>query len=134
MQLKRLIKSTRNIEPFKRYQLDDCFVVERNGIQEFRSEYKERCILYIRMKLAQMKKEDGEKMKRLIKTRKNIEPFKVYQVDNGYIAELNDVEVFRTKHQHLATSFCEIELAQQRREKNEAIFRDIQEKKAQGIL
>ena len=73
-------------------------------------------------------------LKRLIKTRKKIEPFKVYQVEDGFVAELNDVEVHRTKHQHLATSFCEIELAQQRREKNEAIFRDIQEKKAQGIL
>ena len=73
-------------------------------------------------------------MKRLIKTRKKIEPFKVYQIEDGYIAELNDVEVFKTKHQHLATSYCEIQLAEQRRAKNEAIFQDIQEKKAQGIL
>lgn len=73
-------------------------------------------------------------LKRLIKTRKKIEPFKVYQVEDGFVAELNDVEVFRTKHQHLCTSYCEIELAQQRKLKNEAIFRNIQELKAQGIL
>ena len=73
-------------------------------------------------------------LKRLIKTRKKIEPFKVYQIEDGYIAELNDVEVFRTKHQHLCTSHCEIQLAEQRRQKNEAIFQNIQSLKAQGIL
>jgi hypothetical protein len=74
-------------------------------------------------------------LKRLIKTRKKIEPFKVYQVaEKEWIAELNDVEVFRTKHQHLCTSHCEIQLAEQRRQKNEAIFQNIQSLKAQGIL
>ena len=73
-------------------------------------------------------------MKRLIKTRYNIEPYKVYQLENEYIAELNDVEVYRTKHQHLCTSHCEIQLAEQRRQKNEAIFQNIQSLKAQGIL
>lgn len=73
-------------------------------------------------------------LKRLIKTRRPIEPFKVYQIEDGYIAELNDVEVFRTKHQHLCTSYCEIELAQQRRQKNEAIIQNIQALKAQGVL
>lgn len=73
-------------------------------------------------------------MKRLIKTRINIAPFKVYQLENQYIAELNDVEVFRTKHQHLCTSFCQIELAKQKKLKNEAIYNNIQELKAQGIL
>ncbi len=73
-------------------------------------------------------------MKRLIKTRKKIEPFKVYQVDDGYIAELNDVDVFRTKHQHLCTSYCEIELAKQRNQKNEAIIQNIQALKAQGVI
>ena len=73
-------------------------------------------------------------MKRLIKTRKKIEPFKVYQIEDGYIAELNDVEVFRTKHQHLCTSYCEIQLAEQRNLKNQLIMQNIQELKAQGII
>ena len=73
-------------------------------------------------------------MKRLIKTRKKIEPFKVYQVEDGYIAELNDVRVFRTKHQHLCTSFCEIKLAEERNFKNQLIMQNIQELKAQGII
>ena len=73
-------------------------------------------------------------MKRLIKTRYNIEPYKVYQLENEYIAELNDVEVYRTKHQHLCTSFCQIELAKQKKLKNEAIYNSLQELKAQGIL
>ena len=73
-------------------------------------------------------------MKRLIKTRYNIEPYKVYQLENEYIAELNDVEVYRTKHQHLCTSYCQIELAKQKKLRNEAIINSIQELKAQGIL
>ena len=73
-------------------------------------------------------------MKRLIKTRYNIEPYKVYQLENEYIAELNDVEVYRTKHQHLCTSYCQIELAKQKKLRNEAIIKSIQELKAQGIL
>lgn len=73
-------------------------------------------------------------MKRLIKTRINIHPFKVYQLENEYIAELNDVEVYRTKHQHLCTSYCQIELAKQKKLKNEAIYNSLQELKAQGIL
>ena len=73
-------------------------------------------------------------MKRLIKTRYNIEPYKVYQLENEYIAELNDVEVFRTKHQHLCTSECLQLLAVQKKLKNEAIINSIQELKAQGIL
>ena len=58
MQLKRLIKTRRPTEPFKKYQEDNYFIVERNDIQEFRSEYLERCNLYIQMKLAQMRKEN----------------------------------------------------------------------------
>jgi hypothetical protein len=50
------------------------------------------------------------------------------------VAELNDVEVFRTKHQHLCTSYCEIELAKQRNQKNEAIIQNIQALKAQGVI
>ena len=73
-------------------------------------------------------------MKRLIKTRYNIEPYKVYQIENEYIAELNDVEVFRTKHQHLCTSECLQLLAVQKKLKNEAIIKSMQELKAQGIL
>ena len=73
-------------------------------------------------------------LKRLIKTRKKIEPFKVYQVEDGFVAELNDVEVFRTKHQHLCTSYCEIQLAEQRNLKNQLIIQNIEQLKAQGIL
>ena len=73
-------------------------------------------------------------LKRLIKTRKKIEPFKVYQIEDGFVAELNDVEVFRTKHQHLCTSYCEIQLAEQRNLKNQLIMQNIQELKAQGII
>ena len=73
-------------------------------------------------------------MKRLIKTRINLDPFKVYQVEDAFIAELNDVEVYRTKHQHLCTSYCRIKLAEERNQKNEAIIQNIQELKAQGIL
>ena len=73
-------------------------------------------------------------MKRLIKTRIKIEPFKVYQLEDSYIAELNDVEVFRTKHQHLATSFCQIKLAEQRKQKNESIVNSLNVLKASGII
>ena len=37
-------------------------------------------------------------LKRLIKTRIKIDPYKVYQLEDSYIAELDDQEVFRTKH------------------------------------
>ena len=73
-------------------------------------------------------------MKRLIKTRINIAPYQVYQLDDAYSAELNDVEVFRTKHQHLATSYCQIKLAEQRKLKNEMILKNINTLKAQGII
>jgi len=73
-------------------------------------------------------------MKRLIKTRYNIHPYKVYQIDEGYIAELNDVEVFRTKHQHLATSYCEIKLAEQRNLINQQKIEQVKEFRAQGII
>ena len=73
-------------------------------------------------------------LKRLIKTRIKIEPYKVYQIEDSYIAELNDVEVFRTKHQHLCTSYCEIQLAEQRNLKNQLIIQNIQELKSQGII
>ena len=73
-------------------------------------------------------------MKRLIKTRINIAPYQVYQLDDAYSAELNDVEVFRTKHQHLATSYCQIKLAEQRKLKNEIILENINTLKAQGII
>ena len=73
-------------------------------------------------------------LKRLIKTRTNINPYKVYQLEDEYIAELNDVEVFRTKHQHLCTSHCVIKLAEEKAKRNEAIIRSIKELKEQGIL
>ncbi len=58
----------------------------------------------------------------------------MYQLDDCYVAELNDVEVYRTKHQHLATSFCQIKLAEERNLKNQMIINSIHELKAQGIL
>jgi len=74
-------------------------------------------------------------LKRLIKTRKKIEPFKVYQVaEKEWIAELNDVEVFRTKHQHLATSYCEIKLAEKRNAINQQKIEQVKEFRAQGII
>jgi len=73
-------------------------------------------------------------MKRLIKTRIKIEPFKIYEFEDHFVAELNDVEVFRTKHQHLCTSYCMIEIQKQRNLKNELIMKNIQELKAQGII
>ena len=73
-------------------------------------------------------------LKRLIKTRIKIEPFKVYQIEEEFVAELDDVEVFRTKHQHLATSYCEIKLAEQRNLKNQLIIQNIRELKSQGII
>ena len=73
-------------------------------------------------------------MKRLIKTRIKIEPFKIYEFEDHFVAELNDVEVFRPKHQHLCTSYCMIEIQKQRNLKNELIMKNIQELKAQGII
>ena len=73
-------------------------------------------------------------LKRLIKTRIKIEPFKVYQIEEEFVAELDDVEVFRTKHQHLATSYCQIKLAEQRNQKNEMIIKNINALKEQGII
>ena len=73
-------------------------------------------------------------MKRLIKTRININPYKVYQLEDCFIAELDDVEIYRTKHQHLCTSFCQIKIAEERKLKNESILKNIQELKAQGIV
>jgi hypothetical protein len=73
-------------------------------------------------------------MKRLIKTRIKVEPYKIYQLDDSYVAELNDVEVYRTKHQHLCTSFCQIKLAEERNRRNDEIRASIKELKEQGIL
>ena len=73
-------------------------------------------------------------MKRLIKTRIKVEPYKIYQLDDSYVAELDDVEVYRTKHQHLCTSFCQIKLAEERNRRNQMILKNINELKAQGIL
>jgi len=73
-------------------------------------------------------------LKRLIKTRIKIEPFKIYEFENHFVAELNDVEVFRTKHQHLCTSYCQIKIAEERNLRNQMIMQNIQELKAQGII
>lgn len=58
----------------------------------------------------------------------------MYQLEDCFVAELNDVRVFRTKHQHLCTSYCEIKLAEQRNLRNQLIIQNIQELKAQGTL
>ena len=73
-------------------------------------------------------------LKRLIKTIIKIEPYKVYQLEDCFSAELEDVEVFRTKHQHLCTSYCQIKIAEQRNSRNQMIMQNIQELKAQGII
>ena len=75
-----------------------------------------------------------KQLKRLIKTRIKIEPYKVYQVDDGYIAELDDVEVFRTKHQHLCTSYCQIKIAEKRNLINQQKIEQLKEFRAQGII
>ena len=73
-------------------------------------------------------------LKRLIKTRTNVEPFKLYQIGEDYTAEENDVEIYRSKHQHLVYQRVKVILAQRRNARNEQIFNSIQELKAQGIL
>jgi len=73
-------------------------------------------------------------MKRLIKTQTNIEPFKIYQIDDIFTVEEDDVVVHQSKHQHLCTSEAKILLSERRRIKNEQIFNSIQELKVQGIL
>ena len=73
-------------------------------------------------------------MKRLIKTRIKVDPYKIYQLDDSFVAELDDVEVYRNKHQHLTTSFCQIKLAEERNRRNEMILKNINQLKEQGIL
>ena len=73
-------------------------------------------------------------MKRLIKTQTNILPYKIYQITDYYIAEKNDVEVFRTKFQHLCLQYIKSQIAQETRLKNEMIIKSLQELKAQGII
>jgi FAD synthase len=73
-------------------------------------------------------------MKRLIKTRTSVEPFQLYQIDDDFVAEENDVEVYRSKHQHLVYQRVKVILAQRRNLRNEQIYNSIQELKAQGIL
>ena len=75
-----------------------------------------------------------KQLKRLIKTRINIAPYKIYQIEDSYVAELDDVEMYRTKHQHLCTSFCQIKIAEERNRRNEMIIKNINELKAQGII
>ena len=45
-----------------------------------------------------------------------------------------DIKILDKAIQHLCTSYCQIELAKQKKLKNEAIINSIQELKAQGIL
>ena len=63
-----------------------------------------------------------------------MEPYKIYQIDDSYVAELDDVEVYRTKHQHLCTSFCQIKNAEERNRRNQMILDNINTLKEQGIL
>ncbi len=73
-------------------------------------------------------------LKRLIKTRTPIAPYKVYQLEDCFIAELDDKEIYRNRHQHLVTSYCQIKLAEERNHKNEMILNSILQLKAQGVL
>jgi hypothetical protein len=73
-------------------------------------------------------------LKRLIKTILKIDPYKIYQIENYFVAELESVEVYRNKHQHLVTSFCQIKLAEERNRRNELILKNINQLKEQGIL
>ena len=77
-------------------------------------------------------------LKRLIKTRTSVEPFQLYQIGDDFVAEENDAEVYRSKHQHLVYQRVKVILAQRRNARNEQIFKDNQEfkakLKAQGIL
>jgi len=73
-------------------------------------------------------------MKRLIKTLTNIEPFKIYQLEDIFSVEEDDVVIYQSKHQHLCTSEAKILLSKRRNQKTELIVKNIQELKAQGIL
>ena len=73
-------------------------------------------------------------LKRLIKTILKIDPYKIYQIEDSYVAELEDVEVFRTKHQHLCTSYCQIKLAEKRNLINQQKIEQVKEFRAQGII
>lgn len=73
-------------------------------------------------------------LKRLIKTILKIDPYKIYQIENSFVVELDDVEVYRTKHHHLTTSFCQIKIAEERNRRNESILKNINQLKEQGIL
>lgn len=64
-------------------------------------------------------------MKRLIKTRAKIEPFSIYQEDDLFIVERDNVVVYKTKHQHLTTSYCKMKLAKERNEKIEHRLQEI---------
>ena len=73
-------------------------------------------------------------LKRLIKTILKIDPYKIYQIENSFVVELDDVEVYRNKHQHLTTSFCQIKISEERNRRNELILKNINQLKEQGIL
>lgn len=64
-------------------------------------------------------------MKRLIKTRAKIEPFKIYQEDDLFTVERDNIVVYKTKHQHLTTSYCLMKLAKERNEKIEQRLQEI---------
>ena len=64
-------------------------------------------------------------LKRHIKSRTNIEPFQLYQIDEYFTAEENGIEIYRSKHQHLAYQRVKVILAQRRNEKIEQRLQEI---------
>jgi len=73
-------------------------------------------------------------VKRLIKTRAKIEPFNIYQIDDLFTVERDNVVVYKTKHQHLTTSYCKMKLAQERNQKIEQRLQEIKVFKEQNGL
>jgi hypothetical protein len=73
-------------------------------------------------------------LKRLITPRTNLSPFKLFQVDDGFIAEEDDKVVFKYKSQHLVTVYVKQELARRRNIKNNLIIEELARFRAEGIL
>ena len=57
MQLKRLIETTLEIGPFKIYEKDNSYIVERNKIVEFKSSLKTRCLQYCQLQNIALKRD-----------------------------------------------------------------------------
>jgi hypothetical protein len=58
----------------------------------------------------------------------------LYQDGEDFLAEENDIEIYRSKYQHLVYQRVKVILAQRRNARNESIYNSILELKAQGIL